>query len=126
MTDTQFFISFKESYLPKIIEEILHYYFSHSAIYVLCFRELQLLRLHSKYSVKTFNKKQIFLDILNCYFEAAYVDSAQIVYTVAYFGLCRRYMMEPSCIINQRLVANIFYMKPNFGEGDLDIHAPFP
>ena len=93
--------------------------------YVLCFRELQLLRFHSNYLLKMFNKKQLFLDILNGYFETAYGGSAQIVFTAAYFGPRQTNTVDSSCIINQRLVVNTFYMLPNVEEGRLDIHAPF-
>ena len=92
----------------------------------LCFHELQWLRFYNNYSLKTFNKKELFLDIFNGYFEAAYVGSAQIIYTAAYFWPCRTYMMEPSCIINQMLVVNTFYTLPNVEEDCWDIHAPFP
>ena len=72
-----------------------------------------------------FNKKQLFLDILNGYFETAYGGSAQIVFAAAYFGPRQTNTVDSSCIINQRLVVNTFYMLPNVEEGRLDIHAPF-
>ena len=112
-------------YLPELRSEIFHYDFPHVTKYVLCFRELQLLRFHSNYLLKMFNKKQLFLNILNGYFEIAYGGSAQIVFTAVFFGPCQTYMVYSSCIINQRLVVNTFHMLPNVEEGRFDIYAPF-